>query len=283
MSDQVIQNKTENETTELLPSPTPEAEDEKEMLGENAKDEEKEVTLENEQQEREEEDQADNTETNKEAKVNAIQLAAEEHLNRRPSNSEQVFNGAIGTGLGPVSTTQAYSPNKGTKPGENQEHVQDHVVNQKGVDSPQVKKSVLKETTKTNQKKPKPPTNAEYYKSIESEHAKAQEAVQKGKKLVNIVTCFNCQNHQYCTHHKEQKYNQQFCELKKLIEDSNSSVHVVRNYNGKNLQIGAFEVFYEGQLVFSKLKTKYWPSHKWVVDRVSKMARGEISANKAGS
>jgi len=137
----------------------------------------------------------------------------------------------------------------------------------------------LAETKKSDEPKVKPATNADFYKTVEAEHAKAKDAVDGGKKLVNIITCFNCQNHQYCTHHKVEKYDQQFRDLKQLIESANGSdVCVVRNYGCKNLQMGAFEIYYNGELIFSKLQTKHWPNHKWVVNKVGDLVKGVASA-----
>lgn len=138
----------------------------------------------------------------------------------------------------------------------------------------EMKTAVLKNTTAPNQQKPKILNNTDYLKKLEADQSEVDESIKKGLSLINIVTCFNCQNHQYCTHHKEEKYDQQYRELKKFIEDSTPSVVVARNHGSKNLIMGAFEIYYKGELVFSKLNAKRWPNHNWVASKIKSLKRG---------
>lgn len=39
-----------------------------------------------------------------------------------------------------------------------------------------------------------------------------------GKRIVIIEVCHNCIKHAYCTHHKEERYNQFFTKIKTAIE-----------------------------------------------------------------
>lgn len=92
------------------------------------------------------------------------------------------------------------------------------------------------------------------------ENKKAEEALKSSKIILSVECCINCFEHQYCTHHKEEKY-QEFMKLLKIdIEKENPEIHVCKNYKINKPRIGALEVQFKDQMVYSKLKEMKWPN-----------------------
>ena len=99
-----------------------------------------------------------------------------------------------------------------------------------------------------------------YLLDQEREHQKIGNFVSEGKILINIECCYNCQAHQYCTHHNEAKYNSTFETFKKEIEKEIKNSVVARNYKISSPTMGAFEIYYNNEKLFSKLEVKKWPN-----------------------
>ena len=135
------------------------------------------------------------------------------------------------------------------------------------------KEPVLQEKNQNTQKKVNTPTNEEYLKRLQKIHEQADSSKKDGKIIINVVHCFNCMAHSYCTHHKEEKYLRFFKLLKEQLEPRNSKFHVTRNYQQKDLTMGAFEVYHNEQLVFSKLDTRKWPNIKNLVTKLENLAQ----------
>ncbi len=98
-----------------------------------------------------------------------------------------------------------------------------------------------------------------------------QIAIEDGKKLINIQLCINCDLHQYCTHHKEQKYQQFFCLVKDAIEKQYPNIYVAQNYQIEEPTIGSFEIEGGEYLLFSKLRLKKWPKISYILSQVQKL------------
>ncbi len=108
---------------------------------------------------------------------------------------------------------------------------------------------------------------------------------------VEVETCTDCHLHSWCSRHDESKYAEHFDRLKKklasVIPDAiinrnpvpthyrklpnKSSVGENKYFDEKKEEFilyprfGAFEVFVDGILVFSKLKSNVWPKHDRIV------------------
>ena len=109
---------------------------------------------------------------------------------------------------------------------------------------------------------------AQLAEELKVEKKKAKEALDAGKTIFNIECCVNCTAHSYCTHHDENKYTSMFADLKQQIEASNPKYHVAKNLDIAKPRIGAFEIFYNGTLVYSKLNTKQWPKANLLLKRL---------------
>lgn len=105
---------------------------------------------------------------------------------------------------------------------------------------------------------------------------------------VYIEYCVNCKSHAWCTNHDEAKYQQYFEGCKVLILQRFPEFRVTPNQvpatvkkkiSGKRRglrltstgtvpRLGAFEVYFRGHLMFSKLKTGLWPSLSAIVQKI---------------
>ena len=108
-----------------------------------------------------------------------------------------------------------------------------------------------------------------------------------------IEFCINCSQHLWCSWHKEERYLQFFQMTSDAIKRVNPQVQVFANVVPPEMRdkfytdqdnredpigalgktkwprIGAFEVYYKGKLLSSKLASKTWPSCATVAARVS--------------
>ena len=95
----------------------------------------------------------------------------------------------------------------------------------------------------------------------------ADKAREENKTIINVEVCYDCDEHKWCTHHKEEKYQEKFAALKLAMgEIGDGKFHVAKNLQGKP-KLGAFEIYVEDKCVFSKIKRRLWPhigmiSHK---------------------
>lgn len=86
---------------------------------------------------------------------------------------------------------------------------------------------------------------SKYHDDLTNEKAKLEEAKNAGKTIIYIQTCYNCQTHQWCTKHKEEKYQ----EYKTKIETACISVlgdncHCAHNTLGPQFWgLGCFDVW----------------------------------------
>ncbi|CAG9334372.1 unnamed protein product [Blepharisma stoltei] len=97
--------------------------------------------------------------------------------------------------------------------------------------------------------------------------------------IVYFEHCIQCSSHRWCTNHDEEKYKSYFNECRNAIASNCRGVNVVENqiplgFNTKFIdiseplrpgkshfpRIGAFEVYFRGKLIYSKLQTGKWPS-----------------------
>ena len=101
-----------------------------------------------------------------------------------------------------------------------------------------------------------------------NEKKNSEAAIQEGKTIFNIECCINCEAHSYCTHHEEVKYATMFTEIKTQVEASNSKYYVAKNFKISKPRIGAFEIFHNETLVYSKLSTMQWPKVNLLVKRL---------------
>lgn len=127
---------------------------------------------------------------------------------------------------------------------------------------------VLQEKSQNTQIKEKLPSNQDYLKSLQKIHEITENSKNDGKIIINVVHCFNCKAHSYCTHHKEEKYQKFYKTLKERLEPRNSKFHVTQNYLQKDLTMGAFEVYYNDELIYSKLETMKWPNIKNLIEKL---------------
>jgi hypothetical protein len=102
----------------------------------------------------------------------------------------------------------------------------------------------------------------------QTESRLAEEAAKETKIVLSIECCINCAEHQYCTHHKEDKYREYFRALKVEIEKLNPDIHVGKNVKICKPQIGALEVRWKDTLIYSKLKEMKWPNAELVAKRL---------------
>lgn len=97
--------------------------------------------------------------------------------------------------------------------------------------------------------------------------------------LVNVECCQNCKAHQYCTHHKEEKYQTCFDHFKQSVLLRLPEAQVVKNFGISNPLLGAFTVRVKGKVIFCKLQAKAWPNIPEVVERAIK-ALNEVETLK---
>merc|ERR1711862_73617 len=94
-----------------------------------------------------------------------------------------------------------------------------------------------------------------------------QQAEADGKKIVHATICGNCDDHAWCTKHKQVKYEHFTSLLKaevaKELPDWYLSINAV-----EKIQIGSFEVYYDGKTFFSKCERQIWPHIATVVKRI---------------
>lgn len=120
-------------------------------------------------------------------------------------------------------------------------------------------------------------------KQAQEDNQKAEAANEEGRKMIIIECCINCITHEYCTHHKEEKYEEAINQLRKELEALDPEYYVSKNFKIKKPRLGAFEVFSEGNLVYSKLKTLQWPNYKALAKKIHEPGEVDIKENKIKS
>ena len=117
---------------------------------------------------------------------------------------------------------------------------------------------------------------SKFMESNLAEIRKVDEALRNGKTLLSIECCVNCVEHQYCTHHKEEKYQEYFKHLKTEIEKLNPGIYVTKNHRVYKPQIGALEVVFNDQVVYSKLRELKWPNSEIVAAKLRDILEKDI-------
>ena len=103
----------------------------------------------------------------------------------------------------------------------------------------------------------------------------AEEALKASRIVLGVECCVLCAEHQYCTHHKEEKYVDYMRQLKTEIERLNPQIHVCKNYKTPKPQLGALEVVYNGVKVYSKLAEMKWPNATLVAKKLKALIEKE--------
>jgi hypothetical protein len=111
---------------------------------------------------------------------------------------------------------------------------------------------------------------------------------------VYIEYCIDCHMHQWSTKHDEEKYYRYYKACKDEIISQYNSIAVYANqippglkdlYGKKNSfpRIGAFEVYYRGIVVFSKLQCGLWPHPKIVAKKITDIKENRRKLTKKES
>ena len=85
---------------------------------------------------------------------------------------------------------------------------------------------------------------------------------------ISIELCQECSKHKWCTRHDEKKYNDLFEEVKKEVQLLYPNVQVLKNFEIKKPQIGAFEVKINDSTIFSKVKSGLFPVPAALAQRI---------------
>lgn len=110
----------------------------------------------------------------------------------------------------------------------------------------------------------------------DDEWTKLSEAEKNGKKIVWLQRCHSCALHQWCTKHKETKYDTMQAALAaKVGELCGENYHVATNQlpEGDYWRIGCFDIWIGGEntnreQLFSKNKKGYWPSMSYLANKI---------------
>ena len=98
------------------------------------------------------------------------------------------------------------------------------------------------------------------------------QAISDGKSVLDLTRCYDCSTHQWCTKHKEPKYDHMQALFEAEVTASlGANWHVAVNCLHPKNKIGAFEVEFNGRVCFSKLEKQYWPNMKVICGKVSEM------------
>lgn len=111
---------------------------------------------------------------------------------------------------------------------------------------------------------------------------------------VYIEYCIDCHMHQWSTKHDEEKYYRYYKACKDEITSQYNSIAVYANsippglkdlHSKKNSfpRIGAFEVYYRGIVVFSKLQCGLWPHPKIVAKKITDIKENRRKLTKEES
>ena len=111
---------------------------------------------------------------------------------------------------------------------------------------------------------------------------------------VYIEYCIDCHMHQWSTKHDEEKYYRYYKACKDEILSQYNSIAVYANqvppglkdlFGKKNSfpRIGAFEVYYRGIVVFSKLQCGLWPHPKIVAKKITDIKENRRELTKEES
>jgi len=88
------------------------------------------------------------------------------------------------------------------------------------------------------------------------------------EKVIQIEICRECRLHSSSTWHDESKYKKNYVEVKEAVESHIPGCKVVEKIDPW-INLGAFEVYHEDQLIYSKKKSGLWPNAKAVAQRIS--------------
>lgn len=98
---------------------------------------------------------------------------------------------------------------------------------------------------------------------------------------IHIEICQNCRLHRWCTRHNEKKYNELFETVSKALIDSlGPSYKVLKNPNITKPRIGAFEIVYQNQVIFSKITKGCFPDPKTVALQAKEIIEGKPEEEK---
>ena len=101
------------------------------------------------------------------------------------------------------------------------------------------------------------------------------QALEDGKKVVYLQRCFNCRYHQWCSFHKEEKYDDMENKLRAAQASTCGEDYFLSVNTQEEWQLGCFEIFANGSRLFSKIEKKIWPSMKLMADRAKLAFEGE--------
>ncbi|OMJ81809.1 hypothetical protein SteCoe_17628 [Stentor coeruleus] len=115
---------------------------------------------------------------------------------------------------------------------------------------------------------------------------------------VFIEHCIGCKTHQWCTNHDEDKYIHYFTMCKNIITRTCSRVTVSQNEVPLGFQdkfvsdpnishfgryhfprIGAFEVYFRGKVIFSKIESMKWPHPGKVAEKIKEIQEAPPQKN----
>ncbi|OMJ80551.1 hypothetical protein SteCoe_19146 [Stentor coeruleus] len=117
--------------------------------------------------------------------------------------------------------------------------------------------------------------------------------------IVTIEHCINCKSHAWCTNHDETKYQNYFEKVKISIEHTCPELMINENVKDKLItsllasksgkflfsrntfpRIGTFEVYFRGQIIYSKLKEGKWPNPVAIADKIRNILDGVYVTEK---
>jgi hypothetical protein len=124
------------------------------------------------------------------------------------------------------------------------------------------------EEVKKLKKKEHEEMRAKYVSERKEESNRVAQAEKESKMILSVECCVNCIDHSYCTHHKENKYKEYMSTLKAQIEKLNPEIYVSKNGKVETPRIGALEVVYKNQVIYSKLKEMKWPNSELVAKTI---------------
>lgn len=92
--------------------------------------------------------------------------------------------------------------------------------------------------------------------------------------FISIEVCQNCRLHKFCTRHDEKKYEKFFADFSILIKNNFPSMTIIKNQNNDAPQLGAFEITFRSELIFSKIKTGKFPDLNFIIAKIKSIQEG---------
>jgi selT/selW/selH-like putative selenoprotein len=92
---------------------------------------------------------------------------------------------------------------------------------------------------------------------------------------ISIEICQNCRLHRFCTRHDEKKYEKYFSDLSLLIQNNFPSLSIFKNKEIENPRLGAFEITFRNELIFSKIKSGMFPDLQTIIKKIKAMIEGD--------